>query len=258
MFTCRTQARPFLTPICMRTCSSIMLESSNWRLEGGSEASIADKDSRVAKSIASYKASLDKETSSLKRSERKSRCSEESISSYRKGSFEEALELFAEYTALIESESIVDPEVRATLYSNIAVCLHQLGEWDLAKLYYDAALAIFDAATTSTAAWLYYGDIKQKKVDHINGQKALLGEQKKPANTTYIDANGQRRGFYDTDASWFSYSSWVAWYFGAAAAAAPAGHLPRPRHKHRLSMRLRRRCICLCLCCVAIRVVSTV
>ena len=53
------------------------------------------------------KASLDKESSSLKRSERKSKCSEESIASYRKGSFEEALELFAEYAALIESESIV-------------------------------------------------------------------------------------------------------------------------------------------------------
>ena len=206
-----------------RDTPAIMLESSNWRLEGGSEASIADKDSRVAKSIASYKASLDKETSSLKRSERKSKCSEESIASYRKGSFEEALESFAEYAALIESESIVDPEMRATLYSNIAVCLHQLGEWDLAKLYYDVALAIFETATTSTAAWLYYGDIKQKKVDHINGQKALLGEQKKPAITHYyIDANGRRRGFYDTEASWFSYSSWVAWYFGAADPAVPA------------------------------------
>ena len=199
-----------------------MLESSNWRLEGGSEASIVDTDSRVAKSIASHKASLDEETTSLKRSERKLKCYEESLASYRKDSFEEALELFAEYLALVESESFVDPEMRATLYSNIAVCLHQLGEWDLAKLYYDTALTIFETATTSTAAWLYYGDIKQKKVDHINGQKALLGEQKKPANTTYIDANGQRRGFYDTDASWFSYSSWVAWYFGAAAAAAPA------------------------------------
>ena len=201
-----------------------MLESSNWRLEGGSEASIVDTDSRVAKSIALYKASLDEETTSLKRSERKLKCYEESLASYRKDSFEEALELFAEYLALVESESFVDPEMRATLYSNIAVCLHQLGEWDLAKLYYDTALTIFETATTSTAAWLYYGDIKQKKVDHINGQKALFGEQKKPANTTYIDANGQRRGFYDTDASWFSYSSWVAWYFGAAAAAAPAAH----------------------------------
>ena len=96
-------------------------------------------------------------------------------------------------------------------------------EWDLAKLYYDVALAIFETATTSTAAWLYYGDIKQKKVDHINGQKALLGEQKKPAITHYyIDANGRRRGFYDTEASWFSYSSWVAWYFGAADPAVPA------------------------------------
>ena len=101
--------------------------------------------------------------------------------------------------------------------------LHQLGEGDLAKLYYDVALAIFETATTSTAAWLYYGDIKQKKVDHINGQKALLGEQKKPAITHYyIDANGRRRGFYDTEASWFSYSSWVAWYFGAADPAVPS------------------------------------
>lgn len=201
-----------------------MLESSNWRLEGGSEASIVDTDSRVVKSIASYKADH-KETTSLARSERKLKCYEESLASYRKDSFEEALELFAEYLALVESESFVDPEMRATLYSNIAVCLHQLGEWDLAKLYYDTALTIFETATTSTAAWLYYGDIKQKKVDHINGQKALLGEQKKPANTTYIDANGLRRGFYDTDASWFSYSSWVAWYFGTAAAA-PAAPAP--------------------------------
>ena len=130
-----------------------MLESSNWRLEGGSEASIVDTDSRVAKSIASYKASLGKEMTSLKRSERKMKCYEESLASYRKDSFEEALELFAEYLALVESESFVDPEMRATLYSNIAVCLHQLGEWDLAKLYYDTALTIFETATTSTAAW---------------------------------------------------------------------------------------------------------
>ena len=52
----------------------------------------------------------------------------------------------------------------------------------------------------------------------------------KPARrcTTYIATpmRGQRAGGegYDTDASWlwFSYSSWVAWYFGATAAAAPA------------------------------------
>ena len=86
-----------------------MLESSNWRLEGGSEASIVDTDSRVAKSIASYKVSLDKEMTSLNKSERKMKCYEESLASYRKDSFEEALELFAEYLAPVSYTHLTLP-----------------------------------------------------------------------------------------------------------------------------------------------------
>ena len=197
-----------------------------------------DKDSRVAKSIASYKEVLDKDITSLKRSEATLKCYEESIQSYRNGSFEEAMESFCQYLALVESQQIVDPEMRATLYSNIAVCLHQLSEWDLAKLYYDTALAIFGTATTATAAWLYYGDIKRKKVDHICGQLELLKDQKKPlTNTRYIDSNGQRRAFSDTDtdspdSSYFSLSSWIAWYYVKQgwdqSAAAPVPAAPAP------------------------------
>ena len=186
-------------------------------------AGALDTDSRVAQSIASHKEALANETSLVK-TELKMKCYEDSLTAYRSDNFEEALDAFAYYLALVESESqeAVDPEMRATLYSNIAVCLHQLSEWSLAQLYYEIALAIFGTASTPTVAWLYYGDIKQKKVDHINGQLELLRERKQPANSTYIDSNGQRRAFADRDSSWFSTASWVAWYYGNETAAVPA------------------------------------
>ena len=95
-----------------------------------------DTDSRVAQSIASHKEALANETSLVK-TELKMKCYEDSLTAYRSDNFEEALDAFALYLALVESESqeAVDPEMRATLYSNIAVCLHQLSEWSLAQLY---------------------------------------------------------------------------------------------------------------------------
>jgi len=233
--TCPVPRVPRVCATCVPAPTTRMLESSNWRLGVSAESSAcarADTDSRVAKSIASYKEALDKEMTSLKKSELKLKCHKESLASYRSGKFEEAMDSFVQYLALVESDSeqTVDPEMRATLYSNIAVCLHQLSEWDLATVYYDTALGIFGTVETDTAAWLYYGDIKQKKIDHISGQKELLKEKKKPGTTTYIDATGRRRPFAEKDSSYFSLTSWIAWYFppddSAAAPAAPA--MPAP------------------------------
>lgn len=188
---------------------------------------IADTDSRVARTIAGYKEEIAKEDlSSVARAALKTTCNEASLAAYRAGKFEEAIDKFAHYLALVETEreDLIDMETRATLCSNIAVCLHHQSEWELAQTYYDEALKLFGAVVTSSLAWLYYGDVKQKKMDHINGQAALLAEKKLPTSDTYLDANGYRRDFASRDASYFSATDWYNWFWGikSEAEAQPA------------------------------------
>mmetsp|Transcript_42592 Transcript_42592/g.117900 ORF Transcript_42592/g.117900 Transcript_42592/m.117900 type:complete len:221 (-) Transcript_42592:175-837(-) len=139
-------------------------------------------------------------------------------SAYRDADYEKALELFARHLAF-SARLGMDPELEASLSSNIGACLHHLGDDELSKKYYTQAISIFETRCyTPRLTWLWYGDINQKRIDFVKARVDALTESKKPAST-YLDTSGNERtweagaeGSAEGDTGLLAYFNPFAWY----------------------------------------------
>ena len=93
---------------------------------------------------------------------------------HRRGNYEGSFDKFANALALIEvnpKTQTID-ETRAATVFNLGSALHFLGNPDMAKEYYEAALDEFQKSPDTWFTWLVVGSVNKKRILHI--QLAIL------------------------------------------------------------------------------------
>jgi len=106
-----------------------------------------------------------------------------------------ALDGFAH--ALAVSEQAHDTSMRAAIVHNLGYCLHNIGEFEAAKAYYEEALAFFQGVCTppGQAQWTVGGihaDVNQSRIDFIK-ERLLDVCFRRPPDPEYLDEWGRRR-----------------------------------------------------------------
>lgn len=158
----------------------------------------------------------------------------EAQDAYRDGNFEKALEKFGRYLVAIRRghSDGYELESEASLLSNLGACLHHLDEFELAQKYYTKALDLFEnKCYTGRVAWLFYGDINQKRIDFIKARLDTLSKQQKPDASKYLNSSGNEASWENKDGeeavddsgtlAYVNPFAWYRWYYSAPAAAAP-------------------------------------
>ena len=105
--------------------------------------------------------------------------------------FEEALNTFTHCLAVTEkTRSAKDHAVRGAVIHNIASCLHNLGEMEAAKAYYEQAIEAFKQAKTPVLEKAIYGDPNKRRVDFVKERLVDISWGRKPDGDKYLDARG--------------------------------------------------------------------
>jgi len=175
---------------------------------------------RVAVLIAEAKKYFESDEGKNSRSKAKSDEPEEAQLCYKRMDYRAALEHFVKYVAAVQLDTTPDAEVEASVFANLASCLHHLEETELAKKYYTAALELFESkCATPRLTWLLYGDINQRRVDYIKARLALLSLGQKPTKSSYLDGYGKERqwsgyelGPEGQEFGYIDYVNPVSWY----------------------------------------------
>lgn len=170
-----------------------------------------------------YKAKVAEEvTRSWQRSRLVNKLTEEAQVAHKTGRYEVSLDKFLYLLAVVE----LDPktgtgpnETRATLTSNIGSALHFLGEFELAKDFYEAALDEFGKASVGWMTWLYVGDLNAKRMSYIQARLAMLQTGERPNPAGYQDGAGKSREWTKeemegTDRNWHLFYPRTWWYGG--------------------------------------------
>lgn len=146
----------------------------------------------------------------------------EAQQAYQKGSYEVAIDKFAQLSAITEDEKKKDEETIASLRANFGSCLHNLHEFEYAKIYYKQGLEGFEKLPTSKFTWLLYGDVNAKRINYIKARLTDLAIEKLPDKSKYLDSYGAERQWSKSEMSaqgssaweWVSPSSWYHWARG--------------------------------------------
>jgi len=124
----------------------------------------------------------------------------EAQEAYKTQHYEVALDRFAHYLALVETDpsTTMVSEMRATLTSNIGACLHHLGDTDGAIEYYERALQEFKAVPFTVLSrlsviWVVYGNLIDKRVEYVEKKLASIRAGEPPDGSTYQDGYGKSR-----------------------------------------------------------------
>jgi hypothetical protein len=86
--------------------------------------------------------------------------------------------------------------VRAAIVHNLGYCLHNQGEWEAAKHYYEQALSLFKRVKTPaidrwTTGWLY-GDVNEARIIFIKERLHDISFRRLPVDE-YLDEWGRKR-----------------------------------------------------------------
>jgi len=183
-------------------------------------AEALESSERVASKIQECKDFFASEEGKKELSGAKTTCSEEAQVLYKAGDYNGSLDKFCKYLAAVKLDKTPDPEVEASLYANLASCLHHLDELELAKKYYTLALELFEAkCATSRLTWLVYGDINQRRVDYVKARVGSLSIGQKPDKSKYLDGYGKEQqwssyelGPEGQEFGYLDYVNPVSWY----------------------------------------------
>ena len=108
--------------------------------------------------------------------------------------FEEALNTFTHCLAVTEkTRSARDHAVRGAVIHNIASCLHNLGEMEAAKAYYEQAVDAFKKAYTPMLERMIYGNPNQRRIDFVKERLVDIAWGRKPDGDKYLDENGNKK-----------------------------------------------------------------
>lgn len=174
--------------------------------------------SRVTLMIMRYKEELKLEPLSGRATKNlKAKLMNDAQQAYQKSQFEEAIDHFAQLTALAEGETKRDEETLASIRANFGSCLHNLHEFEYAKIYYKQGLEMFEALPTSKVTWLFYGDVNAKRINYIKARLTDLAVEKLPDKSKYLDSYGAERQWSKSEmaaqgASAWEYVSPTSWY----------------------------------------------
>jgi len=144
---------------------------------------------------------------------------------YMTKAYDVALDRFCHYLAIIETDPSTPnaSEQRATLTANVGACLYALDEPSTALTVLEKATDEFErlpfsliSKLTALPVWLFYGDLKQNRVDYINARIADIKAGKKADSTIYQDGYGKERKWSPEDqdgknASW-SFFNPMSWF----------------------------------------------
>lgn len=139
----------------------------------------------------------------------------EAQEAYKTGNYEIALDRFAHYLALVETDpsTTMISEMRATLTSNIVACLHHLGDVDGAIEYYERALQEFKAIPFTlfsrlSVIWVVYGNLIDKRVEYVEKKLASIRAGEPPDGSTYQDGYGKSRKWTKEEQEGKTWSIW--------------------------------------------------
>uniref|UniRef100_A0A7S0P0H3 Uncharacterized protein n=1 Tax=Calcidiscus leptoporus TaxID=127549 RepID=A0A7S0P0H3_9EUKA len=128
----------------------------------------------------------------LKRLE--NRLIDESKALYHEHKWEEAMATFAQLLAVIEkTHEDADYATRGAIVNNIGSCLHNLGEHEAARAYYQAAVEAFEKTHTPIVDRLFFGDVNRRRIDWVKSRLVDLSWGARPEEGFYLDGNGIRR-----------------------------------------------------------------
>jgi len=177
-------------------------------------------DEKVAMMVHDFKTEYETPEGRKTRSKDKRVLPEEAQRSYKACDYNGALGKFVKYLAALSLDKKMDPETEASMYANIASCLHHLEDFDLAKKYYVKALELFEGScSTGTMIWLMYGDVNQRRVDYVKARVGLLSLSQTPDKSKYLDGYGKERqwshfelGPEGREFGYLDYPNPLSWY----------------------------------------------
>jgi len=119
---------------------------------------------------------------------------EQATQLYHEHRWEEALATFAQLLAVVEKiHPASDHAMRGAIVNNIGSCLHNLGEFEAAKAYYEAAVDSFNKTSTPMVDRLLYGDINKRRIHWVKARIVDVMWERQPEERFYLDGNGVKR-----------------------------------------------------------------
>jgi len=146
----------------------------------------------------------------------------EATTAYKMGRYEEALDRFCHWLALVDTDSstTVVSETRASLTSNVGACLAHMGQLDSAIEFYEQSVKEFKMLPFSifrdvSITRIYYGSLLTKRIEYIESQLSQLKAGKQPPADQYQDGYGVTRKWSPEEMesgksawSWYNPATW--------------------------------------------------
>jgi len=108
--------------------------------------------------------------------------------------YEGALNTFTHCLAVTEkTRSAKDATVRGAIVHNIASCLHNMGELEAAKAYYEQAIDAFQRSKMPVWEQVMYGDTNKRRIDFVRERLVDISWGRKPDGEKYLDENGRKK-----------------------------------------------------------------
>ena len=162
-----------------------------------SEAGAAAVSEAIGANISRHTANIGANISRMHLQDLEHRLLEEAKSHCYAKRWEAAIGAFTHALAVTEkAHDANEIPVRAAIVHNLGYCLHNQGEWEAAKHYYEQALSLFKRVKTPvidrwTTGWLY-GDVNEVRIIFIKERLHDISFRRFPVDE-YLDEFGRKR-----------------------------------------------------------------